>query len=365
MIGVFGAATDEREVEATAPSIIDGWMGLGPRVSEFEDALAEHLGGPVVMVDSGSNALHVAVALLDLPPRSEVVLPAFTWVSCAHAVVLAGHVPVFADVDPETQNLDAASVEQVVGERTAAIMLVHYAGKPADVEALRSLGLPLIEDAAHAIDSRLDGKACGMLGDVGIYSFDSVKNLATPDGGAVAAQDPDRLERARQLRYCGIGSSGFARSRSGHRWWEHEINAVFPRALPNDVSASIGLVQLEKLPQNQSRRAQIWAWYQRELADVQWLRLPVDPGPRERHSYFTYLVRVLDDRRDQLAERLLESGIYTTLRYHPLHLSPVFGHEGSLPVSEHLAAHGLNLPLHPRMSDQDVEAVVGAVKGFR
>lgn len=365
MISVFGASTDAREVAALAPSVTDGWMGLGPRVKEFESALTKHVGAPVVMVDSGSNALHVAVALLDLPPRSEVVLPSFTWVSCAHAVVLAGHVPVFADVDPDTQNIDPASVERRVTRRTGAIMLVHYAGKPADVESLRSFGHPLIEDAAHAIDSRLDERACGTLGDVGIYSFDSVKNLATPDGGGVTAQEDGRLERARQLRYCGIGSSGFARSQAGGRWWEHEITAVFPRALPNDVSASVGLVQLEKLRANQNRREQIWSYYQRELADVAWLRLPLDAGPRERHSYFTYLVQVIDDRRDRLAEALLGAGIYTTLRYHPLHLSPTFRCTDALPVSEDLAEHALNLPLHPRMSDGDAEAVVDAVKRFR
>jgi aminotransferase len=202
------------------------------------------------------------------------------------------------------------------------------------------------------------------MSDAGIYSFDAVKNLATPDGGAVTAPDPDRLERARRLRYCGIGKSGFAQSRTATaRWWEMSHGEVFPRSLPNDVSASIGLAQLARLPSNQERRREIWEHYQRELADLAWLERPVDPGPGERHSWFTYLITVLDDRRDRLAHELLEQKIYTTLRYHPLHLAGTFGPpDRSLPAAEHLADHGLNLPLHPSLSDDDVERVVNALR---
>jgi aminotransferase len=247
-------------------------MGMGPQVAAFEAALEEHLGAPVVMVDSGTTALHVAVTLLDLPPGSEVIVPALTWVGCANAVVLAGHRPVFADVDARTHNITARHVEEARTERSAAVMVVHYAGKPVAMDEIASLGLPVIEDAAHAIDSSLDGRACGTMSDAGIYSFDAVKNLATPDGGAVTAPDPDRLERARRLRYCGIGKSGFAQSRTTTgRWWEMAQGEVFPRSLPNDVSASIGLAQLARLPSNQERRREIWEHYQRELADLAWL----------------------------------------------------------------------------------------------
>lgn len=363
MIGVFGARVGQEELDAAGPSVLDGWMGMGPRVEAFEAALEEHLRAPVVMIDSGTNALQVALTVLDLPPGSDVVLPALTWVGCANAVVLAGHRPVFADVDPATQNITGAHVEQVRTERTAAVMVVHYAGKPVAVPEIASLGLPIVEDAAHAIDSSLDGCACGAMSDAGIYSFDAVKNLATPDGGAVTSPHPERLERARRLRYCGIGKSGFARADAGGRWWENPPGEVFPRALPNDVSASIGLAQLERLPANQARRAEIWRHYQHELAGLDWLERPVEPAPGERHSWFTYLVRVLGGRRDRLARRLLDQGIYTTLRYHPLHMAGTFGPPvRALPGCELLAEQGLNLPLHPALSDGDVERVVTAVR---
>lgn len=364
MIGVFGAATGQEEVDELATSIYAGWMGMGPKVEEFEAAFSARLGVDFAMADSGSNALHLAVAALDLPPGSDVVLPAFTWVACANAVVLAGHRPVFADVDLETSNIDAASIDRALTKKTRAVMVVHYAGKPVDMEAIAGFGLSIVEDAAHAVDSLRGGRRCGTVGDVGVFSFDSVKNIATPDGGGVTSPNPEVMARVRRLRYCGIGGSGFARSRTSERWWEPDGGEVFPRAIPNDVSAAIGLVQLRKLDEHQRRRQAIWQRYGRELHGLDWLVTPPQPGQNERHSYFTYLVRVLDGRRDALARYLLELGIYTTLRYQPLHLSGRFGASARLPNCETLNEQGLNLPLHPRLTDADVERVLEALLAF-
>jgi aminotransferase len=244
-------------------------------------------------------------------------------------------------------------------------MVVHYAGKPAGVPAIAELGFPVIEDCAHAVDSRLGGVPCGRLGDVGMWSFDAIKNLAMPEGGGVAAKDPSLTERARQLRYCGVGRSGFEASQAkDSRWWEYDIVAVFPKLIPNDVCAAVGLAQLRKLDANQRRRKAIWDHYQREFADLGWLVRPVDAAADEQHSYFTYVVRVPGARRDALARRLLEQDIYTTLRYHPLHLNPIYGSTARLPVSERLNDEALSLPLHPRLSDEDVAHVVQAVRNF-
>ena len=360
---VFGSSFDERELEAVRDSLERGWIGMGPQVALFEEALGERLGAEVVMVNSGTSALQLAVELLELPPGSEVVLPSFTWVGCAHAVALAGHTPVFADVELESANLTAANVEPALGARTAAVMPVHYAGKPARLDELAELELPMIEDAAHAVDSELRGRRCGAIGRVGVLSFDSVKNLATPDGGAVVTAEPELAERARRLRHCGIGRSGFERRGEG-RWWEHDIERAFPKLLPNDVSAGIGLVQLEKLDAMQERRREIWDAYSAELGHLGWLALPPGPAADERHSWFTYLVRELDGRRDELAGTLLDQGIYTTLRYSPLHRIGPYATPASLPATERLADEGLNLPLHPRMTDADVERVVSALTAF-
>jgi aminotransferase len=364
LIGVSGAATGPEEVAAAGASIAEAWMGMGPRVRELEAALSERLGVDFAMTDSGSNALQLAVHALRLPPESEVVLPSFTWVACANAVVLAGHRPVFADVDLETGNSDAELLGRAMTRRTRAVMAVHYAGRPVDVAQLLELGVPVVEDAAHAIDSALDGHRCGTLGHVSVFSFDAVKNVATPDGGGVASRDPDLIASVRRLRYCGIGASGFDRSAAGGRWWEQDAIEPFPRAIPNDVSAGVALAQLDRLEANQAARNRVWDAYQRELAGLTWLELPPEPSSRERHSYFTFLVRVVDGRRDLLAQALLEEDIYTTLRYQPLHLVPPFDGGPSLPNAEALAEEGLNLPLHPGLSDDDVARVIDAVCRF-
>jgi aminotransferase len=364
LIGVFGADVGDAEIAAMTPSVRSGWMGMGPKVREFEEMMAARLGQPMIMTNSGSSALHLAVAALALPAGSEIIVPAFTWIACAQAVVSGGHRVIFADVDLETYNIRLCDVEAAKTPKSRAAMVVHYAGTPVDMRAIASLDLPIIEDAAHAVASSYEGRPCGTLGTTGIFSFDSVKNIATPDAGGLTSNDEELLDRARGLRYCGLASSGFDAARKRGRWWEHEVAGVFPRVVPNDVSASVGLAQLQRLTQNQERRREIWDIYSRELAGVSWLKGPPEPSANEAHSRFTYLVRVLDGRRDELALHLLDRGIYTTLRYHPLHLAPVFRSTARLPNCEVLAEQGLNLPLHPRMTETDVDRVITALINF-
>ena len=361
MISVFGSRVGAEEQEALAACLEDQWLGLGERTAQFEAGMRERLGlDHFLLVDSGSNALHLAVRLLDLPVGSSVILPSFTWVSCAHAVLMAGCRPVFCDVDPDTQNVTVDTIRPHLTAGTSAIMVVHYAGKPVDLEPILELGLPVIEDAAHAVDSRYRDRACGSLGDVGIYSFDAVKNLTTWSGGGLTVRDPERRERARQLRYCGIGRSAFQamRKEAGElaRWWEQDVVEVSGRFAPNDLNAAIGLAQLNKLDALQARRRDIWRRYQEALRKEPDIRRPEDPARGERHSWFTYLVRVPE--RDNIACAMLDAGIYTTLRFPPLHQQEIFDAPAELPATEMLAETGLNLPLHPRLSDEDVEHVI-------
>ena len=365
MISVFGSEVGPEERDALAACLEDQWLGLGARTADFEARMRERLGlDHFLMVDSGSNALHLAVRLLDLPAGSSVILPSFTWVSCAHAVLLAGCHPVFCDVDPATQNVTVETIRPHLDARSAAIMVVHYAGKPVDLAPILDLGLPVIEDAAHAVDSRYRGRACGSLGDVGIYSFDAVKNLTTGSGGALTVRDPALHERARQLRYCGIGRSAFQamHSDSGEvsRWWEQDIVEVSGRFAPSDLNAAIGLAQLEKLDALQERRRRIRARHQEAFQGQPGVLTPQDPGPDEQHSWFTYLVRV--QARDRVARAMLDAGIYTTLRFPPLHRQDIFAAPAHLPATEMLAETGLNLPLHPRLSDEDVERVIATLR---
>ena len=367
MISVFGSDIGDAEIEAVGRCMRSQWLGFGNEVARFEKAFAEKLGLPnFAMVDSGSNALFLAVRLLDLPSGSEVVVPSFTWVSCAQAVLLAGHVPVFCDVDPVTMNVRREDIERVVTARTRAVMVVHYAGLPAEIGPIKELGFPVIEDAAHAVHALHHGHACGGLGDIGIFSFDAVKNLTAGEGGGITCADPRRMERARRLRYCGIGKSGLeAASGTGGpaRWWEYNIGEPFIKMLPTNIAASIALVQLGRLESMQARRREIWNIYCEALRNLPEVQLPAEARDGDRHGYFTFCIRT--ERRDELARTLYREGIYTTLRYHPLHLSAIYGQTSrQFTNCEKLNETALSLPLHPRLSDADTEKIIGEICRF-
>lgn len=368
MISVFGSLVDDEEISNVTVCMRSQWMGFGKNVEAFESRYMQKYGLPTfAMVDSGSNALFMAVTLLDLPRGSEVILPSFTWVSCAQAIIMAGHKPVFCDVDLSTMNVRCEDIQAKITDKTAAIMVVHYAGLAVDMNPILALGYPVIEDAAHALDSTYKGKPCGAIGDVGIFSYDAVKNLTVGEGGGITARLPAHIARAKVMRYCGIGKSGFdsavANAGTKSRWWEYNIQEPFIKMLPTNLAASIGLAQLDRIDSLQARRKIIWDTYQRELAAVPGLINPSEAEPGDRHSYFTYCIRA--PRRDELAHYLLSERIYTTLRYHPLHLNPLYGQmDVRLPNSETLNADALSIPIHPRMSDDDVAKVIEKINVF-
>lgn len=367
MINVFGSRVGEEESAEVEDSISKQWMGMGPKTKEFEKRMAEKMQTPsFALVDSGSNALFLGLTLMNLPKGSDVIVPSLTWVSCAQAVMMAGCNPVFCDVDINTQNCTVETVKAALTKNTSAIMVVDYAGLPVDLNPILELGYSVIEDACHAVDSLYRGRPCGTNADVGCYSFDAVKNLAIGEGGGVVAdKHQDWMERAFILRYAGIGKSGFEASTHGKkRWWEYNIVEPFIKMNPSDVGAGIGLAQLDKLPENQSIRKKIWDMYQDAFKDVDWIQTPIDAEESlgDRHSYFTYFIRV--PHRDEMAQYLFDNGIYTTLRYHPLHMNALYHSDAHLPNCEQLNEDGLNIPLHPSLTMEDVEKVITYCKKF-
>ncbi len=366
MISVFGSKVGQEEIDEIKTSIENQWIGIGPRTKLFEERFAKRLGlKNFVMLDSGSNSLYMAIKLLGLPKGSEIILPAFTWISCATAVVLCGCKPVFCDIDIETQNVTYEMIAEKITKKTKAIMVVHYAGKPVRMEKIKEFNLPIIEDAAHAVDSKIGNDYCGSIGNIGIYSFDGVKNLSIGEAGGITTKDEALIERAKKLRYCGIEKSGFEASTNKERWWEYNVVDFFIKMIPDDISASIGLAQLEKLGKHQKYRKYIWGIYQQEFSEIPWIDIPKDAEEDERHSYFTYFIRVKNSKRDELAKYLYEKGIYTTLRYQPLHLIPIYNSTNvKLKNSEILNEIGLNIPLHPNLSEDDIGYIIKTIKEF-
>jgi aminotransferase len=283
-------------------------------------------------------------------------------VACAQSILLAGHRPVFCDVDLDTQNPTVETIQAARTQQTRAVLIVHYAGKPVGMKPILDLGLPVVEDVAHAVDSKIDDQYCGSLGAIGVYSFDAIKNLSMGEGGAVTTKDPSLVERAHLLRYCGIGKSGFEASASKDRWWEYNIAGCFPKLLISDVLSGIGLAQLRKLDDLQTVRRRIWETYQKEFADLDWLKRPVDAAPNEQHSYFTYVIRI--PKRDRSAKVLYDHGIYTTLRYHPLHMNPIYRSDARLPNTERLNEEALSIPLHPNLSAGDIDKIITEIRAL-
>jgi dTDP-4-amino-4,6-dideoxygalactose transaminase len=371
VISVFGSDMGELEKNNVMECLDSQWIGFGKKVDEFEKKLCEiRKFSNFVMLDSGSNALYMALILLKLPSGSEVVLPAFTWVACANAVVLAGLKPVFADVEINTMNVSAKTIKKVITKKTSCIMVVHFAGLPVDMDPIMDFGIPVIEDAAHAIYSNYKGKPCGSIGDIGVFSFDSVKNLAVGEGGGIVCKKQIHELESRDLRYCGIQKSGFESAitkniDSKKMWWEYEIVKPFIKMLPTNISASIGLAQLERRAELQLKRKEVWDLYQVEFKDLKFIETPnLDVEFPYSHSYFTYVVKA--SRRDSLAKYLLNNGIYTTLRYQPLDNYSHFKQDvkNRLENSEKLSRTSLSLPLHPRLLNSEVEKVISCVKNF-
>jgi aminotransferase len=277
---------------------------------------------------------------------------------------------VFCDVDQRTLNATAETIEAVLTPQTKAVMLIHYGGLPADMdpilELLRPRGIRVIEDSACSVASFYKGRACGTIGDIGVWSFDPAKILVTGDGGMVFAAEPEMARRAELELYLGLGSqSGYSKV-AASRWWEFDVGCDGRRGITNDICSAIGLEQIKKLPAFLDRRREIDAIYRRELADLEWLTLPPEAPDYCRTSYYFHWIQVAGEgRRDSLAIHLRDKGVYTTFRYHPLHRVAFYGHtDRSLPSTEKAAEETLLLPIHQSLSDSDVQQILEAIRCF-
>ncbi|MEN8650838.1 DegT/DnrJ/EryC1/StrS family aminotransferase [Streptomyces sp. 21So2-11] len=371
MISLFQPQVGEEELAAVAEVFDSKWLGHGPRTKAFESEFAAHLGVPadhVVFLNSGTSGLFLAVEALGLGPGDDVVLPSMSFLAAANAVMASGARPVFCDVDDHTMNPSWHDIEAALTPSTKAVLLLHYAGYPGDIleiaERCRERGLILIEDAACALGSAVDGRPLGSLGDLAMWSLDAAKILTTGDGGLLYVRDAELVVRARRLAYHGlVHPSGAGYARVSHRWWELEVPEVGRRLIGNDLTAAIGSVQLRRLPGFISRRREIVELYQRELGSAQGLRLPPPLSPGHEASHYFYWVQTDPAIRDEAASDLLEAGIYTTFRYAPLHKVPTYKSTGRvLPGTELASGRTLCLPIHPGLSDDDVRTVARALR---
>jgi perosamine synthetase len=352
---------DEDDIQAVADALRSDYLTTGPRVSEFEKAVADFCGtAHGVAVANGTAALHAAMFALGIEPGDEVVVPPMTFAATANCVLYMGATPVFADVDPATLLLDPDRVQEKITAKTRAIIAVDYAGHPCDWGRLRALAdrneLALVADGCHALGGTYKGARVGTLADMTVFSFHPVKHVATGEGGMVMTDDNALDARLRLFRNHGITTDARSREESGA--WFYEMRELGYNYRMTDIQAALGTSQLRKLPRFLERRREIAEFYDRRFAGT-----PVRPLERMenvQHAYHLYVVRLAN--RDAVYRKLREAGIFAQVHYIPVHLHPYYREqlgtgEGLCPMAESAYAEILSLPIFPDLSDNDMEYV--------
>lgn len=366
----------EEEIAAVVDTLRSGWLTVGPRTQEFEEKFARAVGAPhAVAVSSGTAALHLALDALDLEPGDEVITSTLTFAATGATIVHSGARPVLVDCMRDTLNIDPEDVARKVTPRTRAVVPVHFAGQPAAMDEILEVAqkhrLKVVEDAAHALPARYRGRAVGTVGDVTAFSFYATKNLTTGEGGMLTLTDATVADRLRSRRLHGMSRDAWRRY-SVQGSWRYDVSYPGFKYNMTDLAASLGLVQLRRLPALHRRRQEIVALYDELLRDRADLE-PLMVAPDVTHAWHLYVIRIRPERlridRDVLIELLKAEGISTGVHFIPLHLHSfyrdTFGYRAEdFPVASAAADTILSLPLFTLMSDDDARYVATTVRSL-
>jgi dTDP-4-amino-4,6-dideoxygalactose transaminase len=373
---IFGAPTiGDDEIAEVVDSLRSGWVGTGPKVHRFEAMLSDYAGVPYARcLSSCTAALSLGLRVLGIGPGDEVLVPAMTFVASANAVENAGATPVFVDSDPGDGLIDLDAAEAAISDRTRAVMPVHLAGRPVDMDRLAGLrdrhGIAVIEDAAHAIGAEWHGRRIGSFGNLTAFSFYVTKNITTIEGGALLTDSREIAEQVERLALHGLSQGAWQRfSDDGFRHYE----VVEPGFKYNmtDVQAALGLVQLPRLDEWIDRRAALWDRYTELLHGLP-LSTPPPPAPGTRHARHLYQVLVEPRARmsrDELLRALNDRNIGTGVHYRAVHLHPYYRDRYRLspddfPVANRISDLTLSLPLGPGLSEADQDDVIATLRGL-
>jgi dTDP-4-amino-4,6-dideoxygalactose transaminase len=370
---VFGSPLiEESEIAEVVDSLRSGWVGSGPKVSRFERMLEEYIGASHVRcVSSCTAALFLALKIVGVGPGDEVIVPAMTFVASANAVEQTGASTVLVDCEPVTGLIDLDAAEAAITSRTKAMMPVHLAGRPIDMDRVNALrdrhGITIVEDAAHALGAEWQGRRIGTHGNLTVYSFYVTKNITTVEGGCLATEDAEVADRVERLALHGLSLGAWQRySDAGFRHYE----VVEPGFKFNmtDVQASLGIHQLPRLDGWIDRRAAGWSLYDEALEALP-VTTPMPPDDHTRHARHLYQVLVTEDApvpRDELLDFMIERRIGTGVHYRGVHLHPYYRDRyaiepSALPVATDISNRTLSLPLSPKVSERDQRDVVATL----
>jgi dTDP-4-amino-4,6-dideoxygalactose transaminase len=358
-LGFQPPAVGDDEVAAVADAIRSGWLTTGPRAAELERRFAEYVGAKhALAVSSGTAAMHLALVGLGIGAGDEVITTPITWPATANVIVHTGATPVFADVRNDTLNIDPDRVAELVTPRTKAIMPVHLYGQPADLDPIRALGLPVVEDAAHAAESEYRGWKIGGISEATCFSLYATKSIAAGEGGIVTTDDDELAEAIRALTIMRRGHASL-----------YDIAVPGYKANLSDVLAAIALCQLDKVDHHRALRLRQVELYDAAVAELDGIE-PVGRDPRDLHAHHLYPVRVDPGRagatRDDYRKALAAENIGTSVHFLPVHTltayHELFPDQPPLPIAERAGGELLSVPLSPAHSERDIEDAIEALR---
>ena len=376
---IFGSPLIEQpEIDEVVACMESAWLGTGPRVAQFERDFAAYQGlqsTQVAAVNSATAALHVSMVAEQLEPGAEVITTPMTFCASVNAIIHAGLTPVLADVDAATQNIQPAAIEAAITPRTRAILPVHFAGRPCEMDAIMEIArkhdLKVIEDCAHAIETTYRGRKAGTFGDFGCFSFYATKNVVTGEGGMITGRDEARIARAKVLALHGMSKDAW--HRFGDQGYKHYqvVEAGFKYNMM-DLQAAIGIHQLARVEKNWMRREAVWNRYMDAFADLP-IGLPAPPGPDTKHAYHLFTIMVDEARcgisRDgflnAMNARRIGTGVhYLSVPEHPFYQQRFGWQPEQWPNAMRLGRQTVSLPLSPKLTDADVERIIQGVRAL-
>jgi len=371
---VFGSPRiEEDEIKEVEDCLRKGWLGTGPKVAKFEEDFRQYKCAPyAVAVNSCTAALHLSLLVAGLKKGDEVITTALTFCATVNAIIHAGLTPKIVDVDPETMNMDPDLVEKAITSRTRAILPVHFAGRPCNMDALMAIarkhGLKVIEDCAHAIEAEYHGEKIGTFGDFGCFSFYVTKNIVTGEGGMILTKTEDDASRLKIL--CLHGMTKDAWKRFGDTGYKHyQVVECGYKYNMMDLQAAIGIHQLKKIESYWERRQIIWGNYNKAFSKLP-ITLPADPEAETRHSFHLYTIRLPEGithiKRDAFLDAMTAQNIgvgvhYLSIPEHPYYQQAYGWKAEDYPHAMRIGRETVSLPLSAKLSDRDVEDVIEAV----
>lgn len=372
---VFGSPKiEDEEIQEVVDSIRSGWIGTGPKVHKFEEMFREYKGPKhAIALNSCTAGLHLSLLALKLQKGSEVIVPTMTFAATANAVIHAGCIPVFVDCQKDTMNIDPDDIERKITKKTKAIIPVHFAGRPCDMDAIMQIAkkhdLKVIEDCAHAIETEYKGKKAGTFGDLGCFSFYVTKNIVTGEGGMVITSNDEYAAKIKILALHGMSQDAWKRfSDEGYKHYQ-VVYAGYKYNMM-DIQAAFGIHQLPRIDKYWQKRKEIWNQYNNEFHNLP-ITLPAPVQENTRHAYHLYTIMVDKQKtgmtRDQFMFRMNESGIGTGVHYVALHLHPFYQNEygykrGDFSNAEWISDRTVSLPFSAKLDIIDVNNIINTVK---